>query len=122
MKANLIIPTGTQIVTLVEARRGVDYSLRPRGSVGVIVAAPVDDSHPYRVRFPDAMETMLHRREMSIRKHHQGVDKRESLLDDFNLNEHIIYACVVGSRAYALETESSDTDHRGIYLPPAELH
>src|ERR1041385_7896977 len=34
----------------------------------------------------------------------------------------VIYRCVVGSRAYGLEETGSDTDRRGIYLPPAELH
>lgn len=29
---------------------------------------------------------------------------------------------MVGSRAYGLEDDASDTDLRGIYLPPAELH
>src|SRR5271168_1494471 len=28
----------------------------------------------------------------------------------------------VGSRAYGLEVHGSDTDRRGIYLPPADLH
>jgi predicted nucleotidyltransferase len=35
---------------------------------------------------------------------------------------HIIYRCVVGSRAYGLSGEGSNTDRRGIYLPPASLH
>lgn len=34
----------------------------------------------------------------------------------------MIYRCVVGSRAYGLDTDESDTDYRGIYLPPADLH
>ena len=38
------------------------------------------------------------------------------------LNDHVIYRCVIGSRAYGLEHEASDTDRRGVYLPPAELH
>ena len=29
--------------------------------------------------------------------------------------------CVIGSRAYGLATDESDTDRRGIYLPPADL-
>ena len=29
---------------------------------------------------------------------------------------------MIGSRAYGLEDENSDTDRRGVYLPPAELH
>ena len=39
-----------------------------------------------------------------------------------NLFERVIYRCVIGSRAYGLEDEQSDTDYRGVYLPPAELH
>jgi predicted nucleotidyltransferase len=38
-----------------------------------------------------------------------------------SLRPFIIYRCVVGSRAFGLEDESSDTDRRGIYLPPADL-
>jgi hypothetical protein len=34
----------------------------------------------------------------------------------------VIYRCVVGSRAFGLDDENSDTDLRGIYLPPADLH
>lgn len=36
--------------------------------------------------------------------------------------EHIIYRCIVGSRAYGLAELGSDTDWRGIYLPPADFH
>ena len=39
-----------------------------------------------------------------------------------DLNKRVIYRCVIGSRAYGLEDDQSDTDRRGIYLPPAELH
>lgn len=33
----------------------------------------------------------------------------------------MIYRCVIGSRAYGLDDNQSDTDYRGIFLPPAEL-
>ena len=39
-----------------------------------------------------------------------------------DLRSHIIYRCVVGSRAFGLDEEGSDTDVRGIYLAPAGLH
>jgi predicted nucleotidyltransferase len=39
-----------------------------------------------------------------------------------NLYERVIYRCVIGSWAYGLEDDQSDTDYRGVYLPPAELH
>ena len=40
----------------------------------------------------------------------------------FDLVERVILRCVVGSRAYGLDREGSDTDRRGAYLPPADLH
>jgi uncharacterized protein len=39
----------------------------------------------------------------------------------FDLEQSIIYRCVVGSRAYGLDNDESDTDRRGVYLAPAEL-
>ena len=45
-----------------------------------------------------------------------GLITRGSLFD------RVIYRCVIGSRAYGLDDEESDTDYRGIYLPPADLH
>ncbi|MFF4602178.1 DNA polymerase beta superfamily protein [Streptomyces sp. NPDC001339] len=35
--------------------------------------------------------------------------------------EHTVYACVMGSRAFGLATESSDTDRRGVYQAPTRL-
>lgn len=35
--------------------------------------------------------------------------------------EHTVYSCVMGSRAFGLATEGSDTDVRGIYLAPTRL-
>jgi predicted nucleotidyltransferase len=37
------------------------------------------------------------------------------------LDAFVIYRVVVGSRAFGLDIEESDTDRRGIYLPPADL-
>jgi predicted nucleotidyltransferase len=41
--------------------------------------------------------------------------------DAFDLEQFVIYRCVVGSRAYGLDTETSDTDERGVYVAPADL-
>ncbi|MEV0374338.1 nucleotidyltransferase domain-containing protein [Streptomyces sp. NPDC050636] len=35
--------------------------------------------------------------------------------------EHTVYGCVMGSRAFGLATENSDTDRRGVYLAPTRL-
>jgi predicted nucleotidyltransferase len=121
---NLIIPVGTQIVTRVDVKSlggGPEYQ---RGAVGVVLQAPTDNAHAYRVRLPDGAEAVLHRHEFAVRKHfqHDGLTVTDAVLADYALDHYVIYRCVVGSRAYGLSTAASDTDRRGIYLPPAELH
>ncbi|MFD9305840.1 DNA polymerase beta superfamily protein [Streptomyces sp. NPDC060048] len=37
------------------------------------------------------------------------------------VKDHTIYSCVMGSRAFGLATEASDTDRRGVYLAPTPL-
>ncbi|MFF7393731.1 DNA polymerase beta superfamily protein [Streptomyces scabiei] len=37
------------------------------------------------------------------------------------VRDHTIYACVMGSRAFGLATDDSDTDRRGVFLAPTEL-
>jgi predicted nucleotidyltransferase len=44
------------------------------------------------------------------------------MLDHRQYEPYVIYSCVVGSRAYGLEGDDSDTDRRGVFLPPAALH
>jgi hypothetical protein len=117
---NLIIPTGTQIVTLIEAKALSTVDTVPRGAVGVIVSPPQDNFHSYRARFPDGNEAMLKRQEFAIKKHFSDLE-RATALDDMSLDEFVIYRCIVGSRAYGLDHDSSDVDRRGIYLPSAEM-
>ena len=98
---------------------------QPRGAVGVIVQAPADYWHSYRVRFPDGFEAALKRAELSVLSHYKKSQIAQGLagpLAEYNLYDHVIFRCVVGSRAYGLEDDASDTDRRGIYLPPARMH
>ena len=119
---HLILPVGTQVVTRVEISGPNGEQVCPRGAVGVIVKAPDDNLHSYRVRFPDGTEAALRRREITIRKQfQQGELDRTEDAAEFDLYDHVIYRCVVGSRAYGLDDADSDTDRRGIYLPPAEM-
>jgi predicted nucleotidyltransferase len=120
---HLIIPVGTQVVTLVEVKGRAGGHVCPSGAVGEITASPQDNFHSYHVRFPDGTEAALRRHEFAVRKHHQAGEllRSEDALSDFNLYEYVIYSCVVGSRAYGLDEDASDVDRRGIYLPPAEM-
>ncbi|MET8474577.1 nucleotidyltransferase domain-containing protein [Streptomyces sp. NPDC006422] len=37
------------------------------------------------------------------------------------VRDHTIYSCVMGSRAFGLATDASDTDRRGVFLAPTPL-
>ncbi|MEU4094373.1 nucleotidyltransferase domain-containing protein [Streptomyces sp. NPDC026673] len=37
------------------------------------------------------------------------------------VRHHTVYACVMGSRAFGLATDGSDTDRRGVYVAPTAL-
>jgi uncharacterized protein len=120
---NLIYSPGTQVVAL---RDVVDrgHVLHPRGAVGIIVRSQTDDEPGYRVRFPDDVEAVLGRRDvMALARYKEGqIGHAELAATQCNLYRRVIYRCVIGSRAYGLDDSDSDTDRRGIYLPPADLH
>ncbi|HST57198.1 MAG TPA: nucleotidyltransferase domain-containing protein [Longimicrobium sp.] len=122
--AHLIIPAGTQVVLRRGVSTGAGVSIAPAGAVGVVTESPADATHAYRVRLTDGREVALRRDELSIRKHHQTglMGNPGEILREHDLYEHVVFRCVVGSRAYGLAHEASDVDVRGIYLPPAELH
>jgi uncharacterized protein len=143
---SLILPAGTQVVvrravTATGERVGATGKAReertadavgasggelvhPRGAVAEIVATPAESHLPYRLRFPDGTEADVPRRDLAIRKHVQraGLERLTTAASRDDLYGHVIYRCVIGSRAYGLDDAGSDTDRRGCYLPPADLH
>jgi uncharacterized protein len=136
-----ILPVGTAVVALVEVRGADGRVVHPRGAAGVIVKAPGDPEHSYRVRFAGAAggtaggsgdEVSMKRREIQPLKHFQrwggegdsvgaGLGRTVDPLTEYDLYQHVIYRCIVGSRAYGLERDASDFDRRGVYLPPASM-
>lgn len=112
-----IVPIGTEVVTRVATGE------HPAGAVGVITASPTDSTHAYQITLVDGAQIRLQREEFAILKHFQrhGIDDPGVVLGDYDLSHSVIYMCVVGSRAYGLDGDESDTDRRGIYLPPADL-
>lgn len=120
---NLIYSVGTQVVALKQAQGTNGKAVHPAGAVGVIVRAPRDRTHSYRVRFADGFEAALHHDNlMLLAEYKQGaINDSSQVLTRHGLFNRVIYRCVIGSRAYGLATDDSDTDRRGIYLPPADL-
>lgn len=120
---NLILSPGTQVVTLVEIAGQGDRIQHPSGAVGVIIKSPTDLLHAYRVRFPDGVEAPLKQNELvMLAKFKEGDTETFSAPQRDSMFERVIFRCVIGSRAYGLEDDSSDIDYRGIYLPPADMH
>jgi predicted nucleotidyltransferase len=72
------------------------------------------------VRFPDGAQESFNRADLSIFKHAQAETPGGPHPAD--LLRFVLYRCVVGSQAYGLNQEGSDTDRRGFYLPPTDLH
>jgi len=118
---------GTQIVSLVEVRGTNNSLVHPRGAVGVVTRTPTGEQNEFLVRFPDGFEASLTRDKLEVLKHFKdrlgesGQSNGVQVQPAFKLEQFIIYRCIVGSRAYGLDHDDSDTDRRGIYLAPADL-
>lgn len=106
-QVHTVIPEGTKVLT------------RPGGRVGIVAHAPSAPEHTYRVRFADGPEASFRRADLTTFKHAQA--EVPGGPDSTDLLRFVIYGCVVGSTAYGLTQEGSDTDRRGFYLPPAGL-
>lgn len=117
----MLLQQGTRVVlrVAVPGARGV----RPVGSVAEIANVPVDAEHAYRIRFHDGDEAAVKRDEFALLSEVAGEDLATlpTRMEERGLREHVIFACVIGSRAYGLETEASDTDRRGVYQAPTDL-
>lgn len=116
---------------MVEVRGAKNSLVHPRGAVGVVTRTPSGQDTAFLVRFPDGFEFALEPGQMEVLKHFNArlgsvragqAEAEPGLQPDFDLERLVIYRCVVGSRAYGLDTDDSDTDRRGVYLAPARLH
>lgn len=114
---------GTQIVSLREIRGQGGRILHPRGAVGTVVRSATVDDRTYRIRFPDGLEADIpHGEVVMLAQYKEGaIGDPSRSAGRCDLYERVIYRCVIGSRAYGLDDERSDTDYRGIYVPAAEV-
>src|SRR5882672_7111575 len=111
------ISAGTQVVSLVEVRGTKNSLVHPRGAVGVVTRTPTGDQHHFLVRFPDGFEASFTREKLEVLKHFKDQSPNGTPDSGFELEGFIIYRCVVGSRAYGLDHDESDTDRRGTRSP-----
>ena len=112
----LLLPLGTRVVTRTMIHTLGNVVLHPAGALGIVVTVPADPQHAYRVQFPDGSEHSFLRRQLSVHREHQDVVARA----ETDWWPYVQLRVVVGSRAFGLDTDASDTDRRGFWLPPAE--
>ena len=119
------LPGGTQVV-LREASVDLAGVRVQRGATGRVVGD--SEAGGYLIRLTDGRQVTAVRAELALRKAHQqdiGVGERgrgggATPEDHRFVTDHTIYAAVVGSRAFGLDTADSDTDVRGVYAAPAD--
>lgn len=125
LSRHFIIPVGSQVVLLVTKtldQSAADDSparFKKPGSVAVVMKSPPHNDLPYLIQFSNGEEVLATFDELTLRR--REIDQLLSETD-FEMRDHIIYVCKVGSKAFGLSTDDSDDDIRGIYLPPANLH
>lgn len=119
------LPVGTQVV-LLDAITALDGSLAQKGSTGRVLdpstgAGEVRTAGDgYRVRLSDDRELEVTRAQVALRRAVQqaGIGATPAIGDRELVECHTIYAAIVGSRAFGLSTDESDTDVRGVYVAP----
>lgn len=115
------LPAGSRVVALVPVRGSQAAIVHPRGAVGLVTRTPAVAGERWLVRFPDGFEATFAREEMELLETWKKGGGTSPGSEDFRFADHIVFECVVGSRAYGLETDASDVDTRGVYLAPPRL-
>lgn len=123
------LPVGTQVVTRRTLTAEGGGTLQ-QGATARVAEARADGR--YLIRTASGAEAVAERRALGIRKQVQeaavtdggGVGGDRDGRRDLGLRlvrEHTVFSCVIGSRAFGLATEGSDTDRRGVYVAPTPL-
>lgn len=115
------LPIGTQVV-LRGATVDSDGATVQRGAAGVVAE---DTGGAYRVRLSDGRAVLCERSDLTLRRafqHDQAITSGAPEIDGHALvRQHTIYMAVIGSRAFGLAVEGSDTDLRGTYVAPTPM-
>ena len=117
----LRISPGTQVVTRSDHFDSDGALLIRAGTVGAVVDT---DNESYLVEFPTGARHSFLRSDLKIRKAEQSavVESLDPASAFSTLVPNAVcYSAIVGSRAYGLATDLSDTDIRGVFVAPPAL-
>lgn len=114
---------GTRVVLLSDIVSCSGKIIAQRGTVAVVVESPATQTSDHQLRFPDGREHSVNASDLTSLVHFKDASAGQTL-DEPNgdLFDSVIFQCVIGSRAYGLDTDESDVDRRGFFLPPAARH
>jgi hypothetical protein len=108
------LPIGTEVITRVD--REVEGKRRVQGAVGKVLS--VDDNGDFCVGFVDGKSAHFSRAELLPRK--VGLLRYSARRENHwqLLQNTVVLDALVGSTAWGLADESSDQDHRGVFVLP----
>lgn len=112
--ARVVLPSGTQVTTTVDGESELGRAI-PTGAVGRVVRC---DAVNVVVDVPGRGSAMYHRDQVSVRRDGElrfAIRRAEA---EQALLPCTVLRATVGSRAWGLEEEGSDTDQRGVFLFP----
>ncbi|MEM6531997.1 MAG: nucleotidyltransferase domain-containing protein [Myxococcota bacterium] len=117
-RETVVLPRGTRVVLRTDVR-GEDGYLHKQAAVAVVKEV---SNHSYALETPSGRKLTAQRDQIAL--------QRQDLLEDLGnrqwefrrLIDRVIYAAVVGSRAWSLSDEHSDEDVRGCFVLPFEDH
>ena len=108
------LPVGTEVVTRVE--RNIDGKMRAQGAVGTVLSQAVNGH--FTIGFIDGKQGIFTRPELLPRKIGllRYAQRRDSTWH--SLANTVVLDALVGSTAWGLADETSDQDHRGVFVLP----
>lgn len=114
---NLIFSVGTKVVTQIDVLDAGGNLQHPKGSVGVVVKAPTDLQHSYRVRFSDGIDVPLKRDQVTLlaQVKEGEIGDSDQTVSKHNLFDRVIYTMVTVRRS---RTTRKRRDSRGILGDP----
>jgi len=111
---SMIIPKGTDVV-LRSPQRAEDGYMLKSGTVGRVTGFYYNT---YELTLPSGRKATCQRDQLVVQKRNVLEKIAKSQYDWNNLKGEIIYEAVVGSCAWGLSDENSDTDRKGIFILP----
>ena len=108
------LPMGTEVTTRVD--RIVDGDVRSQGATGRVIAI---DGDRVEVVFLDGRKAIYLRDEVTPRKLGVARYAQRRAVAWEQLRPCVVMDTIVGSRAWGVAGETSDEDHRGVFVLPA---